>query len=146
MKKIFAISMLAIFVVGAARAEWSPAYDDNDGNLNISTVKLLEEYAVPQHNVANGNSASYAAEVQSTGETDEYYDTQVPSINAVSRTFVPNEAVEYRDDWHGIVETAMRPGLYTIMVGVDDNGNKSFIWQAVQESRGVSSVGGAMPN
>lgn len=132
MKKIFAISMLAFFAIGAARAEWSPAYDYNDGNLNIATVKLLEEYAVPQHNVANGNGASYAAEVQSTGETDEYYDTQVPSINAVSQSFVPSVPTSYvhtyGDDFSESGTGKPVAGSYVLTADVDDDGNVTYRW------------------
>ena len=77
-------------------------------------------------------------------ETEESMDSEVASVNTVAEHFVPNEAVVYKDDHVRMEQTEMRPGLYTIMVQVDDNGNKTFIWQAVQTNPTASSVGGGI--
>ncbi|MBR2483088.1 MAG: hypothetical protein IKB49_04370 [Alphaproteobacteria bacterium] len=132
MEKIFAVSMLAFFAIGAARAEWSPAYDYNNGNLNIATVKLVQEYAVPQDKVVNGNGVNYVALVQSTGETNAEADTQVPSLNAVAQTFVPSEPTSYVNTYGGeFSEHGMgKPvrGSYVLTADVDDNGNITYRW------------------
>ena len=78
-------------------------------------------------------------------ETEESMDSEVASVNTVAEHFVPNMAVQYKDDLFHVDTNTMQPGLYTIMVEVDDSGNKTFIWQAVQQARYRTSVGGEMP-
>lgn len=132
MKKIFAVSMLAFFAIGVARAEWSPAYDYNNGNLNIATVKLVQEYAVPQDAVLDENVADYAAQVQSTGETVAEGETHVPTINTVATSFVPSLPSEYVNTWgDDFSETGTgKPvaGSYVLTADVDDDGNVTYRW------------------
>lgn len=132
MKKIFAVSMLAFFAIGAARAEWSPAYNYNNGNLNIATVKLLQEYAVPQDAVLDENVADYAVQVQSTGVTAEEGEMHVPTINTVAASFVPSLPSEYVDTYGGeFSKTGTgKPvaGSYVLTADVDDNGNVTYRW------------------
>lgn len=87
--------------------------------------------------------SKYSMAVQ-MGEFDaqESMDSEVASVNTVAEHFVPSVALEYRDDYYQMDEREMQPGLYTIMVQVDDSGNKTFIWQAVQQARYRTSVGG----
>lgn len=131
MKKIFAVSMLAFFAIGAARAEWDPVYA-NSGNYNIATVKLVQEYAVPQDAVLDENVADYAAQVQSTGVTAEEGEMHVPTINTVAASFVPSVPSEWVDTYGGeFSETGTgKPssGSYVLTADVDDKGNVTYRW------------------
>lgn len=124
-----------------------------DKDTVAPTIANVEAKFVPKENVAPMEAAEEvqqaAVDVQSgefpTDQT-EVINSIVPSVGAVAGSFVPNVATTYKDDYFGDVSNEMHPGLYTIMVEVDESGNKTFIWQAVQQTRQSSSVGGQMPN
>lgn len=132
MKKIFAVSMLAFFAIGAARAEWSPAYDYNNGNLNIATVKLVQEYAVPQDAVVVKNVADYAAQVQSTGATEDGWAETVTSVDSVAKSFVPSVPTDwvrtYGDEFSETGTGKPARGSYVLTADVDDDGNVTYRW------------------
>lgn len=172
MKKIFTISVLSVLAVMGTASAAPDLYDGagTETNLNLATVNYVDnaiEFAKPDTSglvekaqivtSAEGQAVSvmgeeapvstYSLAVQ-TGdiEVQESMDSEVASVNTVAEHFVPSEAVQYKDDYFVDVSNEMHPGLYTIMVEVDESGNKTFIWQAVQQTRQSSSVGGQMPN
>lgn len=142
MKKIFAISMLAIFAVGTARAEWNPVYDYYDGsNYNIATVDYVNDHVddltVESDTVvtASYKMGGYARAVQSGAETVEYNphaDARIPSVNAVAANFVPSVPSEWVNTWGDeFSETGTgKParGSYVLTADVDDNGNVTYRW------------------
>lgn len=76
--------------------------------------------------------ATYAGTVQSTGETEAYADTLVPSLNAVAQSFVPSVPTEYVNTAGGeYSETGTgKPvaGSYVLTADVDDDGNVKYRW------------------
>ena len=140
MKKIFAISMLAIFAVGTARAEWAPVYG-NGGDYNIATVDYVNDHVddltVESDTVvtASYKMGGYARAIQSGTETVEYNphaDARIPSVNAVAANFVPSEPTSYVNTYGGeFSEHGMgKPvaGSYVLTADVDDDGNVTYRW------------------
>lgn len=76
--------------------------------------------------------ATYAGTVQSTGETDAYADTLVPSLNAVAQSFVPSVPTGYVNTAGGeYSETGTgKPvaGSYVLTADVNDDGNVTYRW------------------
>ena len=109
---------------------------DLEGALN-SKVANEQIVATP-----GGNSmGDYATSLQAGAEADADMVSAVPSVNAVAESFVPSQANSINDDYHNSGDN-VRPGLYAIMVNVKDDGQKEYIWQAVQYNTEVTSTGG----
>lgn len=156
MKKLFAFSVLSMLaVMGVAQAELAGKGFVTAGRIASEIASAVADKVDKVQIVtsAEGQAMSVAGQevpvsVYSSAvqggfvDVQESMDSEVASVNTVAEHFVPNMAMEYRDDYHGDVSFEMQPGLYTIMVQVDESGNKTFIWQAVQQSRYTSSVGG----
>lgn len=110
----------------------------------IPTIARMEDYVDSEISAKVGTSqviTSSGTDLGGNQVADSVSsDAVVPTLKTVEENFVPSEAEEYKDDYHYI--EGRQPGLYTIMVEIDENGNEKFIWQAVQRGIGETSVGG----
>ncbi|MBR2483089.1 MAG: hypothetical protein IKB49_04375 [Alphaproteobacteria bacterium] len=139
MKKLFTFSVLSMLaVMGVAQAELAGEGFVTAGRINQELGAFTKNESVVR---STGQVFNGITDI--SGEVEESPDSYIPTVGMVEANFVPNEATTYKDDYYNMDETEMQPGLYTIMVEVDDSGNKTFIWQAVQQEKYASSVGGA---
>ncbi|MBR2342591.1 MAG: hypothetical protein IKA73_03975 [Alphaproteobacteria bacterium] len=142
MKNLFTFSVLSMLaVMGVAQAELAGEGFVTAGRINQELYGFTKNESVVR---STGQALNGIADISDdvAAKPDKY----IPTVGMVEANFVPNVATTYKDDYFREATDTMQPGLYTIMVEVDENGNKTFIWQAVQQARGVSSVGGVMPN
>lgn len=113
-------------------------------DTQIPTIARMENYVDSEISAKVGTSqviTSSGTDLGGNQVADSVSsDAVVPTLKTVEENFVPSEAEEYKDDYHYI--EGRQPGLYTIMVEIDENGNEKFIWQAVQRGIGETSVGG----
>lgn len=113
-------------------------------DTQIPTIARMENYVDSEISAKVGTSQVITSSGTDLGGNQVLdsvsSDAVVPTLKTVEENFVPSEAEEYKDDYHYI--KGRQPGLYTIMVEIDENGNEKFIWQAVQRGIGETSVGG----
>ena len=131
---------------GQAVGGWTDISDkvEESPDSYIPTIARMENYVDSEISAKVGTSqviTSSGTDLGGNQVADSVSsDAVVPTLKTVEENFVPSEAEEYKDDYHYI--EGRQPGLYTIMVEIDENGNEKFIWQAVQRGIGETSVGG----
>lgn len=138
MKKLFTFSVLSMLaVMGVAQAELA-----GEGFVTAGRINQELHGFTKNESVVRSTGQVFNGITDISGDVAAEPDKYIPTVGMVEANFVPNEATTYKDDYYQMATQEMEPGLYTIMVEVDENGNKTFIWQAVQQARYRTSVGG----